>query len=95
MIVTRFGLEFDLKLVDFYNWSVPKRENLKDDICDAIRVFHYCIGGARHYASQPQLVKDICCGLRRSLILKKFRNATQLREHLETLNLLGLPKRKR
>ena len=26
----------------------------------------------------------ICCGLKRSLILKKFRNAGELRTHLET-----------
>lgn len=85
VIVTRFGLNFHLKLVDLYNWSTQIRENRKDDICDTIRIFYDCLGGAKHYASQPQTVKDICLGLKRTLILKKFRNATQLREYLETL----------
>lgn len=89
IIVNRFGLEFTLKLLDFYNWSSPSRENRKDDICDCIRVFYDCIGGAARYAKQPQTVKEICCGLKRSLILKKFRNASQLREHLETLEWSG------
>ncbi len=85
IIVSRFGLNFSVKLVDFYNWSTPSRENRKDDICDIIRVFYDSIGGARLYARQPQTVKDICCGLKKSLILKKFRNVSQLRKHLEIL----------
>ena len=86
VIVNRFGLGFRLKLLDLYNWSAATRENRKDDIVDAIRVFHECIGGAKRYASMPKTVKDICCGLRRSLILKKFNNISQLREHLEMLD---------
>lgn len=85
IIVNRFGLEFTLKLLDFYNWAAPSRENRREDICNAIRIFYDCLGGVRYYAKQPQTVKDICCGLKRSLILKKFRNISQLREHIETL----------
>lgn len=85
VIVTRFGLNFHLKLVDLYNWSTRVRENRKDDICDTIRIFYDCLGGAKYYSSHPQTVKDICLGLKRTLILKKFRTATQLREYLETL----------
>jgi serine/threonine protein kinase len=85
IIVSRYGLGFDLKLLDMFNWSTPKKQNIQDDICDLIRIFYDATGGAKYYAKQPPAVKTICCGLKRSLILKRFRTAAQLREHLETM----------
>lgn len=85
VILMRYGLGFELKLIDMYHWGAPRRENVHDDICDLIRIFYDAVGGQKHYARQHQVVKDICCGLKRNLILKKFRTAAELREHLETL----------
>lgn len=85
VILMRYGLGFELKLIDMYHWGAPKRENVHDDICDLIRIFYDAVGGKKHYAKHHQVVKDICCGLKRNLILKKFRSAAELREHLETL----------
>jgi len=48
-------------------------------------LFYDALGGAKHYARQPQEVKTICSGLKRSLILKKFKSAGQLRRYLETM----------
>ena len=85
VIVSRYGLGFDLKLLDMFRWSAPKKQNIQDDICDLIRIFYDAIGGAKHYAKQPQPVKHICCGLKHSLILKKFRTVALLRKYLETM----------
>lgn len=85
VILMRYGLGFELKLIDMYHWGAPRRENVQDDICDLIRIFYDSVGGRKYYAKQHQVVKDICCGLKRNLILKKFRTAAELREHLETL----------
>lgn len=85
IIVKRAGLGFDVKLVDVYRWGVPKWVNIHDDVVDLIRVFYEAIGGRKHYAKQPPEVKSICCGLKRSLILKKFPTAGQLREALEMI----------
>jgi serine/threonine protein kinase len=85
IIVQRYGIGFDLKLLDLFHWGAPKKENIHDDVVDLIRIFYDAIGGKRHYARQPRQVKAICCGLRRSLILKKFRSAGQLREYLENI----------
>jgi len=86
IIVRRRGLTYDLKLVDLYNWGTPSAENTKDDVCDMVRIFYDAVGGARHYSRQPQYVKNICCGLKRSLIIKKFRTAGHLRRYLETMS---------
>jgi len=85
VILMRYGLGFELKLIDMYHWGAPRRENIQDDICDLVRIFYDAVGGKKHYANQHRVIKEICRGLRRQLILKKFRTAAMLREHLETL----------
>ncbi len=85
IIVNRYGLGFDVKLVDLFHWGASKASNIRQDVFDLIRVFYDVIGGARHYARHPPVVKEICCGLKRTLIQRKFRTAGQLREYLETI----------
>lgn len=85
VMVSRFGLGFDLKLIDIFQRASRKRWGMQDDICDAIRIFYDALGGARFYARHPRAIKEICSGLKRSLILRKFPTTTQLRKHIETM----------
>ncbi|MDX1433847.1 MAG: protein kinase [Gammaproteobacteria bacterium] len=85
IIVQRYGLGFELKVLDLYYWDAPKRESIRDDVVEMVRIFHESLGGARHYPKQPKEVKAICLGLKKSLILQKFRTATQLKHYLETM----------
>jgi serine/threonine protein kinase len=85
IIVRRSGLGFEVKLLDLYRWRAPRRVNIQDDVCDLVRIFYDAVGGRERYSRQPPEVKEICCGLRRSLILKKFATAGQLRQRLETM----------
>jgi len=85
IIVERFGLEFEVKLLDLFHWDAPKRDNRKDDICNLIRLLYDSVGGERFYSKQPLPIKYICCGLKTSLILKRFPTVSRLRQHLETM----------
>lgn len=85
IIVTRYGLAFDLKLVDLFHVEATKAENKREDICNAIRLFHEVLGGAARYSRHPAAVKYICCGLKTSLILQRFRTMSLLCEHLESM----------
>lgn len=85
ILVQRYGIGFDLKVIDLYQWDSPTSENIRDDVYAAICVFHEALGGWKHYAKHPQEVKAICKGLKRSLIFKNFRSAAQLRSYLETM----------
>lgn len=85
IIINRYGLGFDLKVIDFYHWSAPKRENIQADIIDMIRLFYDVLGGAKHYNNQPNNIKEVCCGLKRGLILKKFPTTSRLKEHLVSM----------
>jgi hypothetical protein len=51
-------------------------------------MFYDALGGQKHYARQPAEVKAICCGLKRSLIIQKFRTAGHLRRYLESMEWL-------
>jgi tRNA A-37 threonylcarbamoyl transferase component Bud32 len=85
IIIRRYGISFDLKLLDMFHYGAAKTADLHDDVCDLIRLFYDAIGGRKYYAQQPPEVKAICCGLKRSLILKKYRTAGQLKQYLETM----------
>ena len=83
IIVRRKGISYDLKFLDLFQPGGSRRENIANDLCNAIRIFYDSLGGQRFYGKQPLQVKQICCGLKRSLILSKFRNASALRLFLE------------
>lgn len=85
VIVQRYGLRYELKLIDMFNFGKPNRENIYQDTIDLIHIFYESLGGQKHYHKQPPEIKAICCGLKKSLILKKFRRASELRQHLETM----------
>jgi serine/threonine protein kinase len=86
IIVNRVGLSFRVKVVDMYHWGRPTPAHLHDDILFLVRILYDAVGGAKRYPAQPRVIKDICLGLKRSLILGKFRSVRALREHLETLD---------
>lgn len=86
IIIKRKGLGFEFKLLDMYNWGDSKSLNKAEDIVNLIRIFYDAIGGRKHYSKHPQEVKDICMGLRSNLILKKFKTATALRQHIENID---------
>jgi len=85
IIVQQYGLSYKIKLLDMFHWGAPSKANIYDDVCNLITIFYDAIGGQKHYAKHPKEIKTICCGLKRTLILKKFRSAGQLREYLETM----------
>ncbi|OVE80369.1 serine/threonine protein kinase [bacterium J17] len=85
VIISRFGLKFELKLLDFFNLGGPRQEGIRDDICSAVRLFYDVLGGARRYSDHPKEIKYICCGLKRTLCLKRFPRASVLRVHLENM----------
>ena len=85
IIVQRYGLRFDLKLVDLFHLGAPKKEYIHTDTVDMIHILYEALGGQKHYTQQPAEIKGIINGLKRSLILKKFKTAGELRRYLETM----------
>jgi serine/threonine protein kinase len=83
IIIRRRGLSFDVRLLDMYNLGQAGPSKARIDVHDMIRVFYDALGGKRHYAGHPPEIKGICCGLKKSLIDRKYRTAGQLRRYLE------------
>ena len=86
IMVCRAGLSYDLKVLDLFEPGGRKRDNIANDLCDAIRIYYDALGGAPRYSGHPAQAREICCGLKRSLILRKFPSASALRLHLEALD---------
>ena len=85
IIISRFGLSYDLKLIDMYYWKSPRHENIRYDVVSMVKIFYEVLGGKKHYAKQPAEIKSIICGQKDSLILKKFKTAGALRDYLENM----------
>jgi serine/threonine protein kinase len=85
IMVRRRGLGFQIKLMDLYNFGSSNSEMIRNDMVDMMRIFYDLLGGARTYSKHPKEIKAIICGLKKTLIKDRFRNAAQLRAHLETM----------
>jgi serine/threonine protein kinase len=85
VIVQNVGLNYNLKLIDMFHWNDSKGANIKSDVMDLIRIFYDALGGQKHYAKHPQAIKDICCGLKQSIALKKFNSAGKLCQYIENM----------
>ncbi len=85
IIVNKFGLDFELKVLDLFHYGTPRPEFLKEDLFGLIKIFYDVLGGGKSYAKHPPAIKYICSGLKKGLIMKKFRTSSQLREHLDVL----------
>jgi len=86
VLVRRQGICYELRICDFFYRGRATREAMREDIIDAVHLFHAALGGTARYARQPPEVKTICRGLRRSLILARFPSAHHLCHHLETFD---------
>jgi hypothetical protein len=91
ILLRQSGIDFELKLIDFYDWGKPTRPKQRNDILQAVRVLYDMIGGAERYKSAPQEVRDVCCGLRHDLILQRYPTIAALRYHLESFEPTTLP----
>jgi len=83
IFVKRRGIFFDVKFIDFYYRGRSSLSERQDDLLDVIYLLYEVVGGRARYAKQPPEIKNICLGLRRGLVLKKFPNIAALRRHLE------------
>lgn len=84
IIVQKAGLYYELKLIDIFQTGHGQKGSIQDDVFQLCHLLYEMIGGREFYRHQPQMIKSICSGLKKSLIRKKFKNATQLRDYLES-----------
>jgi RIO-like serine/threonine protein kinase len=85
IMIRRAGINFEVKLLDFFDLGRPTRDKIYKDVLNLVEVFHTLVGGRKHYAKQPPVVKHIIRGLKDSLILERFQSAGDIQRHLENL----------
>jgi serine/threonine protein kinase len=84
VLVRRRGVHFDVKLVDLYDRGRANRFHIQQDVCDIARILYDLVGGRSQYASQPDVIKRICLGLKNTLIMQRYPTAWHLCRHLDT-----------
>ena len=84
-MIRRAGINFEVKLLDFFDLGRPTRDKVHKDVLNLVEVFHTLVGGRKHYARQPKVIKDVVRGLKDSLILERFQSAGDIQRHLENL----------
>ena len=85
-MVKRQGLGFKVHLLDFFDLGRPSRVKIQHDVLFLIDVLYEIIGGAAGYRQADEVIKDIICGRKHTLIRRKFRSAGDLRLALENLD---------
>lgn len=85
IMIRRQGIAFEVKLIDFFDLGKPTKSKIHKDVLNLIEVFLTLVGGRKHYARTPKVVKDIIRGQKDSLILERFQSAGDLQRHLENL----------
>lgn len=83
VMVRRRGVQFDLKVVDFFHYGPSTAAHRRDDVFDLVQLFYDALGGRAHYAGLSREAKAICKGLRKDLLRVKFPTVGHLRRHLE------------
>ncbi|HPF12660.1 MAG TPA: lipopolysaccharide kinase InaA family protein [Planctomycetota bacterium] len=84
ILIEQSGIDFRLKLIDFYEWGKPTRTKMLQDILGASRVLYDMLGGRKFYKDALPESKYVCAGLRSDLILERFPTASSMRHYLET-----------
>lgn len=85
IMIRRQGINFEVKLLDFFDLGRPTRGKIHKDVLNLVEVFHQIVGGRNRYGEQPKVVKDIIRGLKDTLILQRFTSAGDIQRHLENL----------
>ena len=85
ILIQRKGLSFSVRILDPFHWKCSLSEMVAEDVFNLIKLFYESIGGARFYSKQQPEVKYICCGLKRSVIRERFRTASHIVKHLESI----------
>lgn len=91
ILLRQTGVDFELKLIDFFDWGRPSRAKQQNDVLQTVRVLYDMIGGRQAYPKMPAEVREVCCGLRHDLILRRFPTMAALRVHLENFEPTVLP----
>src|SRR3982751_3954460 len=89
IMIRRQGIDFEVKLLDFFDLGKPTKSKIHKDVLNLIQVFQTLVGGREKYAQQPKVVKEIIRGGKDSLVLERFQSAGDIQRHLETLSWEG------
>lgn len=89
IMVTRRGLGFDVRLLDFFDLGRATKERIQHDVFDMIAILYEVIGGPDGYRRCGNDIRQIIKGRKHGLIRQRFKMAGHLRLALDNLDWDG------
>lgn len=83
VLVERYGLAFDIKLLDPLLVGRRTKEHLQEDLVDLVRLYVESLGGKDRYRVLPAQWRDVVGSSRKDRVLARFRSVARLRDHLD------------
>ena len=92
ILIRQTGVDFELKLIDFYDWGRSSRAKQQNDILQAVRVLYDMIGGAKGYrTATPGSARRSATGCGTTSSSGAFRPWRRCACHLEEFEPTVLP----
>ncbi|MCB9932518.1 MAG: serine/threonine protein kinase [Planctomycetes bacterium] len=82
VMVRRMGIHYDVRFLDFLHLGPTTLKRKRDDVFEMLMLLRDMTGGTARYAKQPELIKRLVKGGKRSLVLKEFPTALRVRQFL-------------
>lgn len=86
VIIKHTGLSYHIKLIDCIDWGVAKKDYIKKDIYDLLRIYYAMLGSNSVYSSLPQSIKGLLFGLKKNKIYENYKNAEDLIKKIDKMN---------
>jgi serine/threonine protein kinase len=83
VIVERYGLGFNVKLLDPMRLGRRRQDYVHDDLVDLVHLYVEALGGKERYLKLPEDRRGIVGSARRDRVLARYRSAAALRDHLD------------
>ncbi|MBN2497203.1 MAG: protein kinase [Deltaproteobacteria bacterium] len=85
VVIRRKGIGFGVKLLDFFDFGRPSKAKIHSDVLQLIDILYELVGAERWYARCGPEIRQLVCGRKHSLILRKFQTAGQLKNAIQNL----------
>jgi serine/threonine protein kinase len=85
ILVTRQGIGFKIKILDFQDFGKSSRENIFLDVTFLAYLLYEMVGGKKYYKHTGPEIKSLVKGLKHGALRKSFRNAGDMRLALENI----------
>ncbi|NIR59283.1 MAG: protein kinase [Gammaproteobacteria bacterium] len=85
VIIRQRGIEYEVKLLDFFDLGRPSRQKIHNDVADLVYILYELVGGKKHYRNTGPEIKGLVKGLKFTRIIEQMKTASDVRQEIENV----------